>query len=275
MRVSAGPSLTEEYYYPKVKPSSSMLNYITFCLPKEPNMHLKNLTFLVDRYPTDSYYPFNLDSFRKTNGLDLNRTVTLFVGENGSGKTTLLQAISHRCGIHIWKTIETTRYEINPYEDLLGRFIDIEWIDGYVPGSFFSSEMFYDFARNLDEWAAADPDMLKYFGGKSLMTQSHGQSLMSFFKARYRIKGLYLLDEPETALSPKSQLEMLNFLEKAEGAGNAQFIIATHSPILMACKGAKIYSFDHVPIKELKYEDTDHYRVYRDFMKKMEQELGN
>lgn len=237
-------------------------------------MHLKNLSFLVDHYPTENYYPFNLASFRETERLDLNSAVTLFVGENGSGKSTLLQAISRKCGIHIWKTIETTRYEINPYEDLLGSFIEVEWVDGYVPGSFFSSEMFYDFARNLDEWAASDPDMLKYFGGKSLMTQSHGQSLMSFFKARYSIKGLYLLDEPETALSPKSQLEMLELLESAEAAGKAQFIVATHSPILMACQGAAIYSFDHVPIRGLQYKDTSHYKIYRDFMKKMERDLS-
>jgi len=236
-------------------------------------MHVKNLNLLVDYYPTDSYYPFNLESFRKTRDLDLDQPVTFFVGENGSGKSTLLKAISNKCGIHIWKTIETTRFEINPYEDLLGKFIDVEWVDGPVPGSFFSSEMFYDFARNLDEWAAADPEMLSYFGGKSLMTQSHGQSLMSFFKARYSLKGLYLLDEPETALSPKSQLQMLDLLEGARADGNSQFIVATHSPILMACSGARIYSFDHVPIGPLDYQETEHYRIYLDFMKRMERKF--
>ncbi|MGD8387375.1 MAG: AAA family ATPase [Desulfobacteraceae bacterium] len=236
-------------------------------------MHIRKIHFLVDDYPTDSYYPFNLSRFRETPALEFRAPVTLFVGENGSGKSTLLRAITRRCGIHIWKTIETTRYEINPYEELLGHFIEVEWVNGYVPGAFFSSEMFHDFARNLDEWAAADPGTLKYFGGKSLMTQSHGQSLMSYFQARYRIEGLYLLDEPETALSPRSQLAMLDLLEREGKAGHAQFIIATHSPILLACPGATIYTFDRVPIQEVAYRDTDHYRLYRDFMKKMERKL--
>ena len=236
-------------------------------------MHLRKIHFLVDDYPTDSYYPFDLPTFRETRELEFREPVTLFVGENGSGKSTLLKAITRRCGIHIWKTIETTRYEINPYEELLGHFIQVEWVDGHVPGAFFSSEMFHDFARNLDEWAAADPGSLKYFGGKSLMTQSHGQSLMSYFRARYRIEGLYILDEPETALSPRSQLAMLDLLEKEGKAGHAQFIIATHSPILLACPGATIYTFDRVPIQEVAYRDTEHYRLYRDFMRKMEKKL--
>ncbi|MFO7784067.1 MAG: AAA family ATPase [Thermodesulfobacteriota bacterium] len=237
-------------------------------------MHVRGITFLSEDYPTDSYYPFNLETFRRTRSLKLETPVTLFAGENGSGKSTLLRAIANRCGIHIWKTIETSRFEINPYEQLLWRFIDVEWTGDYVSGSFFSSEMFYDFARNLDEWAVSDPGTLRYFGGKSLMTQSHGQSLMSFFEARYRIKGLYLMDEPETALSPRTQLDLLNLLEETGKAGHAQFIVATHSPILLACSGATIYSFDQIPIDEIAYEDTEHYRVYRDFMKKMERKLA-
>ena len=98
------------------------------------------------------------------------------------------------------------------------------------------------------------------------MTQSHGQSLMSLFKARYKIKGLYFLDEPETALSPKSQLELLKLLNEMSHAGHAQFIIATHSPILLACPGAKIYSFDHIPLKQIDYEETEHYQTYKSFM---------
>ncbi len=237
-------------------------------------MHIRGINFLREEYPTDSYYPFNLETFQKTRSLELKTPVTLFVGENGSGKSTLLRAIADRCGIHIWQTIETSRFEINPYERLLWRYIDVEWAGEYVSGSFFSSEMFYDFARNLDEWAVSDPETLRYFGGKSLMTQSHGQSLMSFFGARYRIKGLYLMDEPETALSPRTQLDLLNLLEETGKAGHAQFIVATHSPILLACSQATIFTFDQVPIGEIDYEDTEHYRVYRDFMKEMERKLA-
>lgn len=115
-------------------------------------------------------------------------------------------------------------------------------------------------------WEADNPGQIEYFGGKSLLTQSHGQSLMSFFKARYKIRGLYLLDEPETALSPKSQLGLLKLLQEMSALGHAQFIIATHSPILLAFPGANIYSFDHRPVKTIPYEDTEHYQVYKRFM---------
>jgi predicted ATPase len=118
----------------------------------------------------------------------------------------------------------------------------------------------------VDEWEADNPGQIDYFGGKSLIAQSHGQSIMSFFKSRYKIKGLYLLDEPETALSPKSQLELLKLLQEMGSLGHAQFIVATHSPILLACPGSVIYSFDHSPMKTIQYEDTEYYRIYKTFM---------
>jgi predicted ATPase len=232
-------------------------------------MHLKTVRFHPERYPTREHYPFKLDIFRRTEGIDLPTPVTLFVGENGTGKSTLLEAIARQCDIFIWQEGGRSRYDVNPYEDKLCHYISVEWIDGSVPGSFFGSSVFQDFARILDEWAATDPGQLDYFGGKSLLTQSHGQSIMSFFKARYAIRGLYLLDEPETALSPKTQLALLGLLEKMSAAGHAQFIVATHSPILLSCPGATIYSFDHAPIQTVQYEDTEHYRTYRDFMENL------
>ena len=114
--------------------------------------------------------------------------------------------------------------------------------------------------------ALPDPGQLKYFGGSSLVTKSHGQSLMAYFRARYQVEGLYLLDEPETALSPKSQLELLGLLDRMSRQGHAQFIVATHSPILLACPGATIYSFDRIPLEPVSYEETEHYRIYRSFM---------
>jgi predicted ATPase len=142
----------------------------------------------------------------------------------------------------------------------------VEWQNGRVPGSFFGSQIFRHFAELLDEWAAADKGQLSYFGGKSLTTQSHGQSLMSFFRSRYQIKGLYLLDEPETALSPRSQIELLDIIKNMSIAGHAQFIIATHSPLLLACPTAQIYTFDDDHVRQIQYEETDHYRLYKDFM---------
>jgi len=234
-------------------------------------MHLRRVVLRVDEYPTDTRYPFSLPLLRATRSLEFTTPVTCFVGENGTGKSTLLEAITRGCGIHIWRE-ERVRLERNPFEGKLHRYLRVEWTNGSVPGSFFGSDIFGQFASLLDEWARADPGQLKYLGGQSLVTQSHGQSLMSFFRARYRLKGLYLLDEPETALSPRTQLELLQLLAEAADAGHAQFLIATHSPILLACPGATLLSFDGPEVAPLRYEDTDHYRVYRDFLRRHERE---
>jgi predicted ATPase len=228
-------------------------------------MHLKRVTILSEKYPTVERYPFNLKNLRETRSMEFDTPISFFVGENGTGKSTLLRAISHRCGIFIWEPIEGLRYEHNPYEEQLYKYIDIEWTDGKVPGSFFASEIFQYFAKIVDERAIVSSKNLKYYGGKSLITQSHGQSHMAFFQSRYQIKGIYFLDEPENALSPRTQLEFLKVLKKMRGSGHAQFIIATHSPILLSLPGAKIYSFDLSPIEQICYEKTEHYRVYSDF----------
>ena len=166
-----------------------------------------------------------------------------------------------------------SRYQVNRYEASLHRYIKINWTKGKVPGSFFGAQIFKDFASILDEWASSDPGLLELFGGKSLITQSHGQSLMSFFRSRYKLEGLYLLDEPETALSPSTQLELLQLLSENAKGGHAQFIVVTHSPILLACEEATIYSFDKMPVTSVEYEDTEHFRVYRDFLNHREKYL--
>ena len=229
-------------------------------------MHLNRVEILADAFPTDEYYPFNLPLLQRTGAVVFDSPVTYFVGENGSGKTTLLEALAFGARIHIWRPNDTTRCEFNPYEDLLYQFIRLDWANGPLPGSFFAADIFKNFAKNLDEWAATDPGQLRYFGGRSLMTQSHGQSLMSFFRSRYTVPGLYLLDEPETALSPRSQLELLRIVSEMGAAGHAQFIISTHSPLLLACPGASILSFDQAPPERIDYRETEHFRVYRDFL---------
>jgi predicted ATPase len=229
-------------------------------------LHLHKVQLHPEKYPTREYYPFNLDIFHQTQSLSFDSPVTLFVGENGTGKSTLLRAICKKTGIHIWEGVGRTRFHDNPYEDALYKMIDVAWTDGPVSGSFFASYLFRNFAELLDEWAAADPGQFRYFGGSSLLTQSHGQSLLSYFRARYRIRGLYFMDEPETALSPRSQLDLLGVLEQTSRAGAAQFVVATHSPILLACPGAKILSFDYLPAKQIRYEDTEHFKIYKDFL---------
>lgn len=228
--------------------------------------HINGVELLHEKYPSREHYPFTLPVFHQTRKLLFRKPVTFFVGENGSGKSTLLEALARVCGIHIWQFPSGARMDHNPYENLMHRFLRPEWSNGQIPGSFFGSTMFNDFARLVEEWVKTDPGQLDYFGGRSLLTQSHGESLMSYFKSRYTIKGLYFLDEPETALSPNRQIELLKLISDQSSTGHAQFIIASHSPILLACGNAEIYSFDHNPARHLEYEETEHYRVFREFM---------
>ncbi len=229
-------------------------------------MHLKKITLLPEKFPTMDYYPFNLEIIKSIKELVFSSPLTVFAGENGTGKSTFLEAICRRCGIYIWQGDKRQTSVSNPYENRLSDTMKVEWSNGPVPGSFFSSDVFKHFSRLLDEWAITSPDLFNYFGGKSLITQSHGQGIISFFRARYKIKGIYIMDEPETALSPKSLLELVKLLKDMGSEGHAQFILATHSPILMACPGAEIYSFDNHKIAGTEYEQTEHYRIYKSFM---------
>jgi predicted ATPase len=229
--------------------------------------HLTRVRLFPGRSPVDDVYPFDLKVLRETQAIEFVGPVTFFAGENGSGKSTLLRALAQHCGIHIWRDEMWTRAEHNPYEEKLSQFISVDWRQGPVPGAYFDAEIARRFAELLDEWAAADPGMFDYFGGRSLLTRSHGQSLMAYFRSRYTRRGLYLMDEPETALSPKSLLELLRLLRNEASRGEAQFVVASHSPILLACPGAVIYSFDEAPLRRVAYEDTSHYRIYRDFLK--------
>jgi len=229
-------------------------------------IYLKQVNIQSEKFPVRDAYPFGLKILQNTDHLEFKKGITLFIGENGTGKSTLLKALAIRSGIHIWQNEFNLRVKKNPHEENLYKHISIQWENGQVPGSYFGSQIFSHFAKNLEEWAVNDPAMLKYFGGKSLITQSHGQSLMSYFRARYKIKGLYFLDEPETALSPSSLIDLLNLLIKINKNGHAQFIIATHSPFLMACPDSQIYTFDNEIIKPVLYKETRHYNLYKNFM---------
>jgi predicted ATPase len=228
-------------------------------------MYLNRVRINSDRYPTHRYYPFNIPILNRTTELTFESPVAFFVGENGSGKSTLLEAITRKCGVQIWHKPKRHLAHNNPYETRLADYITVDWVNGYVPGSLFRAETFHDFADFLDDVALCDPGRLEYHGGRILNTLSHGEGILSYFSGRYHIEGLYFLDEPEAALSPASQLKFLQLLQQLQAKGHAQFIIATHSPILLAYPEAQIFSFDSPCVQELAYEDTTHYKIYKQF----------
>jgi predicted ATPase len=228
-------------------------------------MHLTKVRNNSERYPSSDIYPFNIPAFRKTVELTFKKPIVFFVGENGTGKSTLMEAITRKCEIHIWEKPRRHIAHKNSYETRLVDFISVRWANGSVPGSLFRAETFRHFADFLDDVALCDPGRLKYHGGHLLNTLSHGEAILTYFSGRYHIKGLYLLDEPETALSPSSQMKFLQVLRRLEEAGHTQFIMATHSPILLTYPGAQIFSFNSLCIEEIDYEETDHYKLYKEF----------
>jgi predicted ATPase len=228
-------------------------------------MHLLKVSIHSEWYPTQHYYPFNVPVLRHHSTLTFRTPIAFFVGENGSGKSTLLEAITLKCGIHLWDKPKRHVVHRNPYETTLSKFITVTWANGSVPGSLFRAETFRDLADFLDDVALCDPGRMKYHGGRILNTLSHGEGILTYFGGRYHIRGLYILDEPEAALSPSSQVKFLKLLKQLEAGGHAQFIMATHSPILLAYPGAQIFSFDSSHITEVSYEDTTHYKLYKQF----------
>ena len=228
-------------------------------------MYIDSIRINSEDFPTRRYYPFNVPILNETPELKLKKPVVFFVGENGSGKSTLLDAITKKCGIHIWDKPKRHLAHENPYEDRLKEFIEVSWTNGRVSGSLFRAETFHDMADFLDDLALCDPGRLKYHGGRLLNVLSHGEGILSYFSGRFQVKGLYLLDEPEAALSPASQVRFLRLLQELEAEGHAQFIMATHSPILMAYPDAQIFSFDADRIEEVPYQETTHYKVYKQF----------
>jgi predicted ATPase len=223
-------------------------------------LHLKEIRICSDEFPTRDYYPFNLGVLQQTETIPFSSSVTFLIGENGSGKSTLLEALTHRCGIYIWSGEQRTRCEFNPYEEKLFLYLKVEWTDGIVPGSFFSSQIFRNFAQIVDEWEADNPGQIDYFGGNPSF-YCHLCQLVIRSKASS-------LDERDGPFAKSAQLS--GFGRRHRGA---QFIIATHSPILLACPGSMIYSFDHVPLRVIRYEETPHYQIYKNFMEDPEKFL--
>jgi predicted ATPase len=228
-------------------------------------MYITSVRINSDDYPTTRCYPFNVPTLRDASELRFEKPITLFVGENGSGKSTLLDAIARKCNIPIWDKPKRHLAHENRYEDRLVDYIEVTWANGRVPGSLFRAETFHDLADFLDDLALCDPGRLKYHGGRLLNVLSHGEGILSYFGGRFRLKGLYILDEPEAALSPVSQVRFLKLLQELETEGHAQFIMATHSPILLAYPEAQIFSFDPDQITEVNYEATTHYKIYKQF----------
>lgn len=234
------------------------------------NMFLKRITFLRENVQDFDEYPFSIPSIGNLDYLDINNKVIFFVGENGSGKSTLLEAIADKCDFNTAGGSRNNSYDVHASGSDLGDYIRLSWMPKITNGFFLRSESFYHFASHIDE---VDDKGFRDYGGKSLHEQSHGESFLSLFLNRFKGDAVYLLDEPEAALSPQRQLSFLRIIHDLALAGGSQFIIATHSPILLGYPDATILSFDDGQITEVEYEDTDHYRITKYFLQHREKFL--
>lgn len=233
-------------------------------------MFLKGITLQKEKISSYQSYPFSIPVIKSLVQLHINSNVTFFVGENGSGKSTLLEAIADKCGFHTAGGGRNNAYHVDASESPLADYIRLSWLPKVTNGFFLRAETFYQFASHIDQVGGANAA----YGGMSLHHQSHGgESFLSLFQHRFHKKAVYLLDEPEAALSPQRQLAFLRILHNLTEDGNSQFIIATHSPILLGFPEATIFSFDNSNIHEVAYEDTDHYQITRGFLENRERFL--
>ncbi len=235
-------------------------------------MYLKSVSLLREKVASFDVYPFSIPAIKNLEQIEFKSRVTFFVGENGSGKSTLLEAIAAQCGFNTAGGGRNNTYEVPAAEAALGDYLRLAWMPKLTNGFFLRAESFYHFASHLEE---VDNTGFSAYGGRSLHQQSHGESFLSLFMNRFGGKAIYLLDEPEAALSPARQLAFLRILHDLSGSGEAQFIIATHSPILMGYPDAIILNFDGDKIDEIKYEMTDHYQITKYFLQHKEKMLAD
>ncbi len=229
-------------------------------------MYIRKLTFRRP-FPTTDHFPFNIRTFQGTDSVELNPPLVFFAGDNGAGKSTLLDAIAAAAGLTAWGGRKTHRVHNNPYENSLPAYIQLEWVRRRPYGFYFRAETFFNQAATLDEILEVDPGRGAYYGGGSLNAVSHGESFLKMFQSySYELAGLYLMDEPEAALSPRGQLAFMKLVEQRIKDGKGQYIIATQSPILLAAPSALILDFDGEAITAVPFTATGSYTFYRDFM---------
>ncbi len=263
-------------------------------------IHLKSIA-LGKRRGDDSAYPFNIPVIRALTPLELTTPLTFFVGENGSGKSTLLEAIAFAAGSITAGSEGVDQDETLASVRRLGSALKLSWTKRTRRGFFLRAEDYFGYAKrmskireglerdlqDIDHEYAGRSEMARNLArmpflreihamqaqyGGDLDNYSHGESFFTFFRARFVPDGLYLLDEPEAPLSPLRQLAFITLLREML-ALNAQFIIATHSPILMAFPGATIYTFDQPPIHPVSYGELEHVTLTRDFLNDPDQFL--
>ena len=221
-------------------------------------------------------YPLCIPAIRSLGDWELHPRVTFVIGENGSGKSTLLEALAVSLGFNPEGGSRNFHFGTRASHSELHRFMRVaKGLRRPRDGFFLRAESFFNLAteiERLDSGPASGPPVIASYGGRPLHEQSHGESFLALMMHRFRGNGIYILDEPEAALSPQRQLAMLSRMHDLVLA-DSQFIVATHSPLLMAYPDAWIYACSADGLARIEYAETEHYRITRDFLANPERML--
>ncbi len=234
---------------------------------------LKKISILSERVAGWNEYPFSVPAIRGLKSLDFHSPICFFAGENGTGKSTLLEAIAAHYGFgpeggnRSFNNDSTVR---NRSIEPLARALRMSFDKRTGFGFFLRAESFFNAATHIDALGVQD-----FYGGKSLHERSHGETFLTLLEVKFRGNGLFLLDEPEAALSPMRQLAFLVLIHDVlQEFKDAQFIISTHSPVLLGYPNAQIVSFDGGQIHEIQYEEAAATQIVRRFLNHREQFLA-
>lgn len=237
-------------------------------MAQEP--YIRSIRFERSKIPEPDRYPFTLPALRNLDELDLHPKVTFLVGENGSGKSTLVEAIAVAAGFNAEGGSRNFRFATRPFESDLHKYLRlVRGTRRPKDGFFLRAESYFNVGteiEHLDEDPGGGPPIIASFGGVSIHEQSHGESFLRLATERFWGQGLYILDEPEAALSPARQLSFLAILDDLVRKKDSQFVIATHSPIIMAYPSATILRLDPDGIHEVAYAETEHFKITKDFL---------
>jgi predicted ATPase len=230
--------------------------------------YLLSITLKRKQVPSFDDYPFSLPAVRHCSCLEMHPKVTFIVGENGSGKSTLLEAIAVAWGFNPEGGSKNFRFQTRGSHSILHQYLTLSKSFRRVKDGFFlRAESFFNVATEIEklDHGPGGPPIINAYGGTSLHQQSHGESFFSLMTNRFGGNGLYILDEPEAALSPMRQLAMIVRLHELVKS-QSQFIIATHSPILMAYPDASIYQINGNGLARVEYKQTEHFLTSKAFL---------